>query len=102
MPAIPIADSSAPIVVGISATSSAISVVTETVVLANSAYGRSATITSRKISVSAASRMLSAISSASCAANGALDKRDHASKNECPGSWVISTTSLSESTRVPP
>ena len=36
MPAIPIADSSAPIVVGISATSSAIRVVTETSVPANS------------------------------------------------------------------
>ena len=41
MPAMPIADSSAPIVVGMSATSSAMSVVTDTVVSAKSANGRS-------------------------------------------------------------
>ena len=62
MPAMPIALSSAPIVVGISATSSAISVVTEMSVLAKWANGCSVTMTITKISVRAASRMFRAIS----------------------------------------
>ena len=62
MPAIPIAESSAPIVVGISATSSAISVVSESSVPAKSANGRRLTTTKTKIRVSAASRIPSAIS----------------------------------------
>ena len=62
MPAIPIADRSAPIVVGIRATRSAISVVVERSVWAKSANGRSETTTSTNTRVSAASRMPSAIS----------------------------------------
>ena len=62
MPAIPIAESRAPIVVGISATSSAIRVTTEASVPENSAKGRSATTTTRKTRVRPASRMLRAIS----------------------------------------
>ena len=62
MPAIPIADSSAPIVVGMSATSSAIRTVIETGLPANSANGRSVTTTTRKTMVRPASRMPSAIS----------------------------------------
>ncbi len=62
MPAIPIADSSAPIVVGISATSSEISVTSEIEVCANRPNGRSVATTIMKISVSPDSRMLSAIS----------------------------------------
>ena len=62
MPAIPIAESRAPIVVGISATRRAIRVTTEASVFENSANGRSVTTTIRKIRVSPARRMLSAIS----------------------------------------
>ena len=62
MPAIPIAESSAPIVVGINATSSAIRVTTEASVPENSANGRSVTTTIRKTRVRPASRMLRAIS----------------------------------------
>src|SRR6478609_6896633 len=87
MPAIPIAESSAPIVVGIKATSSAISVVSEIEVPANRPNGRSVATTIMKISVSAASRMSSAIMR---------------SRNDLPGSCVISTTIRSEVTRVPP
>ena len=85
MPAMPIADSSAPIVVGISATSSAISVATEASVPANSANGRSVTTTTRKISVSPASRMPSAISFGRLAPRGALDERDHAVEEALAG-----------------
>ena len=62
MPAMPIALSSAPIVVGISATSSAISTVSEMSVPANSPNGRSVTTTTRKTIVRPASRIESAIS----------------------------------------
>ena len=62
MPAIPIAESSAPIVVGISATNSEISVVSEIGVSANRPNGRSVATTTMKISVRLASRMLRAIS----------------------------------------
>ena len=102
MPAIPIALSSAPIVVGISATSSAISVVVEISVLANSANGFSATITNRKISVSPASRMLSAISFGVLRRSAPSTSAIMRSRNDLPGSCVISTTIRSESTRVPP
>ena len=62
IPAIPIADSSAPIVVGMSATSSEISDVSEMSVWANRPNGRSVATTIMKMSVSPASRMFSAIS----------------------------------------
>ena len=77
MPAIPIADSSAPIVVGISATSSEMSVVSEIEVRANSPNGRSVATTIMKIRVRPASRMLSAISFGVLRRCGALDQRDH-------------------------
>jgi hypothetical protein len=62
MPAIPIADRSAPIVVGIRATSNAISVAIEASVLAYSANGRNVTTAARKTIVRPARRMLSATS----------------------------------------
>ena len=102
MPAIPIADSSAPIVVGISDTSSAISVAIETSVSANSANGRSVTTTTRKISVSPASRMPSAISFGVLRRSAPSTSAIMRSRKLSPGSWVISTTIRSESTRVPP
>ena len=102
MPAIPIADSSAPIVVGISATSSAISVVSEIAVPANRPNGRSVATTIMKISVNAASRMLSAISFGVLRRSAPSTSAIMRSRKECPGSWVISTTIRSDVTRVPP
>ncbi len=101
-PAIPIADSSAPIVVGISATSSAISVVSEMAVPANRPNGRSVATTITKISVSAASRMFSAISLGVLRRSAPSTSAIMRSRNEWPGSWVISTTIRSDVTRVPP
>ena len=102
MPAIPIAESSAPIVVGISATSSEISVVSEIEVPANSPNGRSVATTIMKISVSPASRMLSAISFGVLRRAAPSTSAIILSRKELPGSWVIWTTIRSESTRVPP
>ena len=102
MPAIPIADSSAPIVVGMSATSSAISVVTETGVPEYCAYGRRAATTTRKISVSPASRIPSAISFGVLRRAAPSTRAIMRSRKLLPGSWVISTTMRSDSTRVPP
>ena len=84
MPAIPIADSSAPIVVGISATSSAISVVSEIGVPANSPNGRSVATTIMKISVSAASRMFSAISFGVLRRSAPSTSAIMRSRNDCP------------------
>ncbi len=102
MPAIPIALSRAPIVVGMRATSSAISVVSEIVVPANSPNGRSVATTITKISVSAASRMFSAISLGVLRRSAPSTRVIIRSRNDCPGSCVISTTIRSEVTRVPP
>ena len=102
MPAMPIADSSAPIVVGMSATSSAISVVSEMSVPAKSANGRSATTTTRNTSVRPASRMLSAISFGVLRRSAPSTRLIIRSRNDLPGSCVISTTIRSDSTRVPP
>ena len=77
MPAMPIALSSAPIVVGMSATSSAISTVIEMSVPAYSPNGRSVTTTTRNTIVRPASRIESAISFGVLRRDGALDERDH-------------------------
>ena len=104
MPAMPIALSSAPIVVGISATSSAIERRRRRPsVPAKSANGRSATTTTRKISVSPASRM----PERDLVRRLAPRRRPRRGRS-CgpgttgPGSCVISTTMRSDSTRVPP
>ena len=102
MPAMPIAESSAPIVVGINATSSATSVVIEIVVSANSANGLNDTITNRNTSVSPASRMFSAISFGVLRRSAPSTSAIIRSRNDLPGSWVISTTIRSLRTRVPP
>ncbi len=102
MPAIPIALSSAPIVVGISATNSAIRVVSEIAVPANNPNGRSVATTTTKISVSAASRMFSAISFGVLRREAPSTSAIMRSRNDCPGSWVISTSIRSDVTRVPP
>ena len=102
MPAIPIADSSAPIVVGISATSSEISVVSEIGVSANRPNGRSVTTTIMNTSVRPASRIPSAISFGVLRRAAPSTSAIMRSRNDWPGSWVISTTMRSDSTRVPP
>ncbi len=78
MPAMPMADSRAPIVVGISATSSAISVAIETLVSANSLNGRSVTTTTRKISVRPGEQDAERDLVRRLAPRRALDERDHA------------------------
>ena len=77
--------SSAPIVVGISATSSAISVVSEIVVPANRPNGRSVATTITKISVSAASRMFSAISFGVLRRSAPSTSAIMRSRNDWPG-----------------
>ncbi len=102
MPAIPIALSSAPIVVGMSAISSAISTVIVMLVSANSPNGRSVTTTTRNTIVRPASRIESAISFGVLRRAAPSTRAIIRSMNDWPGSWVISTTMRSESTRVPP
>ena len=102
MPAIPIALSSAPIVVGISATSSAIRTVMEMSVPAYSPNGRKVTTTTRNTIVRPASRIESAISFGVLRRAAPSTSAIMRSRNERPGSWVISTTIRSDSTRVPP
>ena len=103
MPAMPIADSSAPIVVGMSATSSAISVGDRHVgcprsrrTAAASRRRRGRSSSGRRAGCRARSR------SASCAARRPRRGAIMRSRNDWPGSCVISTTMRSESTRVPP
>jgi hypothetical protein len=84
MPAIPIAESSAPIVVGISATSSEMSVVSEIGVCANSPNGRRVATTMMKISVRLASRMLSAISFGVLRRSAPLHQGDRAVEKRVP------------------
>jgi hypothetical protein len=102
MPAMPIADGSAPIVVGMSATSSAIRIVIDTGLPANAANSRSEATTTRKTMVSPASRMPSAISFGVLRRAAPSTRAIMRSMNDWPGSCVISTTMRSESTRVPP
>ena len=92
MPAMPIALSSAPIVVGISATSSAIRIVIEMSVPANSANGRSVTTTARNTIVRPASRIDSAISFGVLRRSAPSTSAIMRSRNDWPGSCVISTT----------
>ncbi len=102
MPAMPIADSRAPIVVGISAISSATRVTTDASVPANSANGRSVTTTARKIRVRPARRMLRAISFGVLRRAAPSTRAIIRSRKLWPGSWVISTTIRSLRTLVPP
>ncbi len=87
---------------GISATSSAIRVVSEIAVPENRPNGRSVAMTIMKIRVSAASRMFSAISFGVLRRSAPSTSAIMRSRNDWPGSWVISTTISSEVTRVPP
>ena len=102
IPAMPMHESSAPIVVGISATSRQISTVVETPLFAYSAKGCRVTTATRKIRVRPASRMLSAISLGVLRRAAPSTSEIMRSRNDLPGSWVTWTTSRSESSRVPP
>ncbi len=108
MPAMPIADSSPPIVVGIRHTSSATSTTIDTVapapaaVTANAENGASVAVASRNTSVSIASRIDSAISFGVRPRFAPSTIAIIRSRNESPGLLVTRTTSQSESTRVPP
>ena len=77
IPAIPIADSSAPMVVGMRHTSRAISTVIEGAASANPATGPSASTTTRKTIVRLASRMFERDLVRRLLPHGALDEADH-------------------------
>ncbi len=102
IPAMPIALSRAPIVVGISATSKEINVVSEIAVPEKRPNGRSVTTTIMKIRVRPARRMPRAISLGVLRRAAPSTRAIIRSRKDWPGSWVISTTMRSESTRVPP
>ena len=85
MPAMPIALSSAPIVVGISATSSAISVVIETGVPAYSANGRSVDDDDEEDQRQAGEQDAERDLVRGLAPRGALDERDHAVEEALAG-----------------
>ena len=108
MPAMPIADSSAPIVVGARHTRSA----TSTVIVTGcpcpacrtlySEYGSKVAHTTRKMMVSAASRMFRAISFGVFCRLAPSTMAIMRSRNVSPGWAVMRITSQSDSTRVPP
>ena len=98
----PIAESSAPMVVGMSATSRAISVAIDASVPAYSPNGRNVTTATRKMTVRPESRMFSAISLGVLRRAAPSTRPIMRSRKDSPGSCVISTTIRSESTRVPP
>ena len=108
MPAMPIAESRPPIVVGIRQTSSAANAVTVTGAPCPASFtakienGSSVTVASRKMIVRAASRMLSAISFGVFCRLAPSTIAIMRSRKVSPGSLLIRTTSQSDSTRVPP
>src|SRR5271165_5198313 len=102
MPAMPIADSSAPIVVGISATSRATRITRVCGALEEKAIGCSVITASMKMMVSAASRMFSAISFGVFCRLAPSTRAIIRSMKVSPGLEVILTTIRSDSTLVPP
>ena len=102
MPAMPIALSSAPIVVGIRQTSSETSTIPDCGAPLKIASGCSVTTASRKMMVRLASRMLSAISLGVFCRAAPSTRAIIRSRKVSPGFAVIRTTIRSESTRVPP
>ena len=93
MPAMPIAESSAPMVVGMSETSRAIRIVCEVDVWAKIANGRSVTTAATNVIVRPASRMLSAISFGVLRRSAPSTSAIMRSRKDCPGSWVTRITS---------
>ena len=108
MPATPMADSSAPMVVGIRHTSSAISTVRVTGVPSLAAStakienGSRVTVTTRKTMVSATSSIVSAISFGVFLRLAPSTMAIMRSRKLSPGFTPMRTTSQSDSTRVPP
>ena len=102
MPAMPIADSSPPMVVGIRQTSSETSTKTDCGAPEYIANGCSVTTASRKMIVSPASRMLSAISFGVFWRSAPSTSAIIRSMKVWPGSAVMRILIQSDSTRVPP
>ena len=102
MPAMPMAESSAPMVVGIRQTNSETRMTTETLAPAKRPKGWRTTTTGRKMMVSTASRMVRAISLGVFWRLAPSTRVIMRSRKVCPGSAVISTTMRSDSTVVPP
>ncbi len=102
MPAMPIAESSAPMVVGIRQTSRAASTIIDCSAPAYTANGCSVTTASRKTMVSEASRMFSAISLGVFCRAAPSTRLIIRSMNVSPGFVVILMTTRSERTFVPP
>ena len=102
MPAMPIAESSAPMVVGIRHTSSAASTTTSWRAPEYTANGCSVATATRKTIVRPASRMSSAISLGVFWREDPSTSAIMRSRKLAPGSWVTRTTIWSERTRVPP
>ncbi len=102
MPAMPMAERSAPIVVGISVTRSATSTVVGCAASAYEAIDCRLTTTSTNTMVSAASRMLRAISFGVFCRDAPSTREIIRSRKECPARDVTRTTIRSDSTVVPP
>src|SRR6202140_4989555 len=102
MPAIPIADSRPPIVVGMRQTSSAISTNTDCGADEYIANGCRVPTARRKMMVKPASRMLSAISFGVFCRSAPSTRAIMRSRKVSPGLDEIRTLIMSESTRVPP
>ena len=102
MPAIPMADNSAPMVVGIRHTSSATKMTTDTVAPEKWPKGCRVTTTGRNTIVSTASRMVRAISLGVFWRLAPSTRWIMRSRKVWPGSAVMRTTMRSDSTLVPP
>ena len=102
MPAMPIAERRAPMVVGMRQTSSAISTTTDTEAPEKTAKGCRVTTAMMKMMVRLASRMLRAISLGVFCREADSTSPMIRSMKVSPGFWVISMTIRSLSTRVPP
>ena len=102
MPAMPMALSSPPMVVGMRQTSSAMRVVNEKATFAYRPNGFRVMMTNRKITVSAESRRVSAISFGVFCREAPSTIAIMRSMNVLPGSEVTRTTIRSLRTRVPP
>ncbi len=102
MPAMPMAESRPPIVVGMRQTSSEMRTKTVCGAPLYRANGCSVTTASRKMIVSPASRMLSAISFGVFCRSAPSTSAIMRSRNVSPGLEVMRMVSTSDSTRVPP
>ena len=102
MPAIPMAGSKPPIVVGIKQTSKATRVITSSLVPTKAASGKSVTTINKKISVKTASKIERAISFGVFWRFAPSTRAIMRSRKLSPGNVVTLTTISSEMTLVPP